>query len=403
MKKIFIDPGDFYFKVLVLDGDIGQNDKYGTIYGRTFFPSMICEIPQSSEQLYPTQIHYQEEDNDEEKFYQIGQDSSEGHNQRIYPDEKLPFLTKITHHSGKLFFHKILFDFSDHNEEIEVFFVIDALSKLNLFQKIIREIGEISCHFPYQVKAMRRFDQRIIRKDINLKVNFLWGSEGIAALVQEKIGEFRHALVVDIGHNTSKVYAIDFQEGVRYFQVLDIGMFYYYQKLLKMLLEAGINEINYLWAIKQIELGCEAVEIEIAKHRNGQKEEQLQKNIQSRTNSKGKIHGKNRIDGQGEKNDFDISTLIDNVRWDLNKDFNKEITNIISAYFVNLILPVDALLIMGGGAVFSGEILRTALIQNGYNPRQIYVDHAPLYNLLLGIQLKEQKDSEIVKESVSSY
>lgn len=368
MKKIFIDPGEFYIKVLVFDGQIpddrANSNKNFSFYGRTFFPALIHESAQPTPTLQPTrqshlqlqsqrqphlqpQIHYENNN----QFYQIGYDCSgiefnEFHQRFIdyeYSFDKVP-TSKINHNNGKLFINKCIFDFTIDDEEVLLYLVVDSPTKLQLFKEIFKEIPN------YEILAYRELDKRIIRKKINLQVNFAFASDGASSLTKSKFNNYNNALVVDIGHSGTKLYTINSKEGIRSFSLLEIGMNSYYKRILESLQEKGIINIDYFWLIKQIEVGLDDIEVPYNE----------------------------------SVYNFDPSSIIENIRWDFNKNFNKEIANAIHSYFTKLTAAIDSLLIMGGGAVLNGDIIRASLINNGYNLQSVYIEKSPMYNILQG-------------------
>ncbi|MBF0314615.1 MAG: hypothetical protein HQK50_09680 [Oligoflexia bacterium] len=340
MKKIFIDPGEFYIKVLVLD----YVDSW-QFYGRTFFPALTCASKKN--ERHPQQIYYENNN----LLYQIGYDCSEINFNQAFVDYNHSYdhvpTSKIGPESGKLFINKSLFDFASDQEEVALSIVVDSPAKLQLFKEIVNNIQNDR---PYEIKAYRELDQRMISKSIKLTTSFALASDAACALVKKKFESYSHALVVDIGHSSSKIYTIHSQEGVRLFGQLEIGMHCYYKKIIDLLQEKGIEQIDYFWLIKQLELGLG--NIEIPDH----------KNVYT----------------------FDLSLIIDNIRWDFNKNFNKEITDTIKSYFTQLAFAVDSIFIMGGGAVFNGDLLCASLVNSGYNLHNIYIEKSPMYNILLG-------------------
>jgi hypothetical protein len=99
--------------------------------------------------------------------------------------------------------------------------------------------------------------------------------------------------------------------------------------------------------VKQIELGCEDVE----------------------------VHHERQVN---------ISLVIENVRWDLNKEFKRFTTDMLTSYYTNRVEWPAMLVVMGGGASLNGDILRLSLEEGGFCFDDVYVEKQPMYTVLDG-------------------
>ncbi|MBF0360261.1 MAG: hypothetical protein HQK49_04580 [Oligoflexia bacterium] len=350
MKKIFVDAGEFYTKVWVLDFSSKLNE--WQYFGRTFFPTITCEVPEIPEvqkeldaQNHQQQIHYEYNDH----FYQVGYDCMEKVNvDHLYNTNNISQQIQIS----RLILNKVIFDYTIDTEDVALFIVVDSVAKENLFKDIIHNHNTL-----FITKAYRGVDKRVIAKRVNIKFQLIWASDGISSLLKDKFDNLPQTLVVDIGHSSSKMYIIDPLNGLQHFRSLELGMFSYYKKMIKLFLEKEIENINYLWMIKQIELECEEIEIE--------------------------------CNNLKVKHNFDISALTENFRWDLSKDLKAAIVDFITFYFSNNSKAIELLHITGGGAHLFGNIIKASLITSGYNLQSIYIEKSPMYDTLYGVVKKQ--------------
>jgi hypothetical protein len=109
-----------------------------------------------------------------------------------------------------------------------------------------------------------------------------------------------------------------------------------------------------LWLVKQIELGCEEVEVRT----------EAPSNPSSRC--------------------YDISLVMENVRWDLNKGFTRFAADALTSYYTTRMEWPGLLVVTGGGAALNGDILRLSLEDGGYCFDDVYIERQPLYTLLEG-------------------
>ena len=159
---------------------------------------------------------------------------------------------------------------------------------------------------------------------------------------------------VDVGYNKTKLYVVDCEKGVELFQIGNCGVSFYYEKIVHLFAEGNMDDNHFLWLVKQIELGCDAVEV------RGKSEEGMTGNV------------------------YDISLVIENVRWDLNKEFKRFTTDVLTSYYTNRVEWPAMLVVTGGGASLNGDILRLSLEEGGYCFDDVYIEKQPIYTLLEG-------------------
>ena len=116
LKKIIIDPGDFYTKVYVLipAGERGSSNRSYEFYGRSFFPTLVSAAGATGDKG----IYYE----DDNSFYSVGYDCS-----GLTLDQTIKELNVcgVNTFNEYLILKKVIFDYADNNDEIEIDVVID--------------------------------------------------------------------------------------------------------------------------------------------------------------------------------------------------------------------------------------------------------------------------------------
>jgi hypothetical protein len=245
---------------------------------------------------------------------------------------------------------KIIFDYADNTDDLEINVVVDSHQRAQVFE----EIGEALRDKKLEISAFRGYDKRRIRKEVTVRLNLLSSGDAVLGFLEKNRMDFTTALVVDIGYNKTKLYVVDCEKGVELFQTGDCGVSFYYEKIVHLFAEKNIDDNHFLWLVKQIELGCEEVEV--------------------RKESKG--------EGMGPV--YDISLVMENVRWDLNKEFTRFTTDTLTSYYTNRVEWPAMLMVTGGGASLNGDLLRLSLEEGGYCFNDVYIEKQPIYTLLEG-------------------
>ena len=328
MKRIFVDTGNFYTKVCVFE--LTESGSY-EFFGRTFFPTMIAKIPDLTGQSRS----YEHEG----VLYKVGYDCGE-------LDLTLASASRRPDHYDLLLamviIKKIVFDYADADGNMELYFVLDTPDKIAIYQEAARQIIKE----PLEVKAFRGLDRRPLRTRQLVGPSLVSVGEAVHELLFTISEAFTCGLVLDIGYDTSKLYLITEEGGVELFRILEFGCAVYYRSVIQQLLAQGLSDVNYFWLIKQIELGCQQIEL-----------------VQ-------------------EQPGVDISLIIANIKWDLNKDFVGKVSEILTHYYENRVQWAQVLVITGGGSFLSGELLRHSLMAGGFEFRECYVEKSPLYAML---------------------
>ena len=355
MKLILVDVGSFYTKVCVMcqvpeNGGGGQSDPRFQYYGRGFFPTLV----RRAGDIDKSRIYYEHDDD----LYAVGYDCSSS--------LRLEQITSAFDDEGfntrkaLVILKKIVFDYADNHDDLEINVVVDSYQRAMLFE----EIGEQLRRGKAEISAFRGYDQRRIKKEVTIGFNLLSSGDAVAGFLERNGMDFTTALVIDVGHNQTKLYVVDSEEGVELFQTGNFGVSFYYEKIVRLLAEENIDDNHYLWLVKQIELGCEEVEV--------------------RRENTGEMAGKVAALSTPIPRHFDISLVMENVRWDLNKEFKRFTTDVLTSYYTNRIEWPAMLVVTGGGASLNGDILHLALEEGGYCFNDVYIEKQPMYTVLDG-------------------
>jgi len=345
VKKILVDVGSFYTKVYVMrpvsgNGTGDRDDHSWQFYGRGFFPTLVSRAGDMDR----GRMYYEHKD----ELYAVGYDCS----------SSLRFEQIINAFDGDglstdkalLILIKIVFDYADNNDDLEINVVVDSCRMAQLFE----EIGAALRNKKADIAAFRCYDKRRISKEVTISLDLLTSGDAVAGFLEKNTRDFTTALVVDMGYNKTKIYVIDGEKGVELFQTGNYGVSFYYEKILHLFAEENIDDNHFLWLVKQIELGCENVEV--------------------RRESKGEMTG----------NVYDVSLVMENVRWDLNKEFTRFTVDMLTSYYTNRVEWPAMLLVTGGGAALNGDILRLSLEKGGYCFKDVYIEKQPIYTVLEG-------------------
>jgi hypothetical protein len=354
VKIILVDAGNFYTKVCVMrqvseKGGGDRTDQPYQFYGRGFFPTLIIRAGDMDK----GRMYYEHQGD----LYAVGYDCS----------SNLRFEQIIHAFDGEglgadkalLILKKIIFDYADNQDDLEINVVVDSYHSAQVFE----EIGEALGNKKVEISAFRGYDRRRIKKEVTIRLNLLSSGDAVAGFLEKNRMDFTTALVVDVGYNKTKLYVVHCEKGVELFQIGSCGVSFYYEKILHLLAEENIDDNHFLWLVKQIELGCEEVEV--------------------RRESKGKIGNAAALPPPFPRH-FDISLVMENVRWDLNKEIKRLTTDMLTSYYTNRAEWPAMLLVMGGGASLHGDILRLSLEEGGYCFNDVYIERQPIYTALEG-------------------
>ena len=345
MKKILVDVGSFYTKVYVMhqvpeNGNGARRDQPYEFYGRGFFPTLVSR----ASNIDRGRMYYEHAD----ELYAVGYDCSAS--LRLEQIVSAFDGEAFTADRALLILIKIIHDYADNNDELEVNVVVDNYRKA----QVIKEIGETLRNRRVRVSALRGYDKRRIMKEVTIRLDLLLAGDAVAGFLERNVSNFTTALIVDVGYNQIKLYVINAEKGVELFRTEDSGVSFYYEKIVHLFAEKNIEDNHFLWLVKQIELGY--------------------KNIDVSCEALGGMTG----------NRYDISLVLENVRWDLNKEFTRFTTDMLTSYYTNRVEWPAMLVVIGGGAALNGDILRLSLEEGGYHFNDVYIEKQPIYSVLEG-------------------
>jgi len=355
VKKILVDAGTFYTKVYVLrqafqNGGEGSADKSYEFYGRTFFPTLVGRAGD----IDKSRIYYEHDG----EWFSIGYDCSSS--------LELEQIVKAFEDDGvgtgsrRLILKKIIYDFADHKDDLAIDVVVSDPRGIQVFEEIRAQLHDREI----EITALRGYDRRRIKKEVKIRFRLLSAGEAITGFLEKIKKDFRTALVVDVGYHRTKIYLVECGKGVALFQIGDFGVSFFYEKIVNLCSEKKITDNHFLWLVKQIEFGYKQVEVGGEDNRGVQKLGGLMTGDCTR--------------------EYDISLVLDNVRWDLNKDIKRLTTDILTSYYTNTTTWAEMLVVTGGGASLNGDILCHSLVEDGYRFHDVYIEKQPIYTMLEG-------------------
>jgi hypothetical protein len=355
VKAILVDFGNFYTKVVVMShvpGRDGGNpgEEPWHFFGRGFFPTLVSRATDMDQ----GRMYYEHEG----ERYAVGYDCT--------PSLRGEAITQAFGNQGfntgqaLLILKKIIFDYADSQDDLILYLVVDSPLKAQVFEKI----GEAWGKKKVAISGFRGYDKRRILKEATIRLRLLSSGDALLGFLEKNRMEFTKALVVDIGYRQTKLYMVDGEKGVELFRIENGGVSFYYEKIVHLFSEEHIEDNHFLWLVKQIEFGCEEVEV--------------------RRERAGGMVGRTAALMDPFPKHYDISLVLENVRWDLNKEFKRFTTEILTSYYTNRVEWPDLLVVMGGGAAFNGEILRLSLEESGYGFDGVYIEKQPIYTMLEG-------------------
>lgn len=355
VKAILVDFGNFYTKVVVMSQVLERNrenreEEPCHFFGRGFFPTLVSRAADTDK----GRMYYEHEG----ERYAVGYDCT--------PSLRGAAITRAFgapgFNTGKalLILKKIIFDYADSRDDLILYLVVDSALKARVFE----EIGGVWDKKKVTISGFRGYDKRRILKETTIRLRLLSSGDALLGFLKKNRMEFTKALVVDIGYHQTKFYMVDGEKGVELFRIENGGVSFYYEKIVRLFSEEHIEDNHFLWLVKQIELGCDEVEV--------------------RPESARGMAGRTAALPDPFPKHYDISLVLENVRWDLNKEFKRITTEILTSYYTNRVAWPDLLAVMGGGAAFNGEILRLSLEESGYGFDEVYIEKQPIYMMLEG-------------------
>lgn len=330
MKRILIDPGDFYTKVCVFAEDHGA----WRCLCRRFFPAVARRM------LVPEDgcLSYRHDDG----LYKIGWDCAGLGMEVLFNGTEDFFCSDLM---ARLLVQKALFDFADPTDDIRLDLVVGTPGKLRQFKTIVESLDGNRL----KVEAIRGGGKQLLTKTVELRATVIPASDGLSALIGKTKEAFSSAAVLDVGYNSSRAYVITPTDGVVDLRTVGHGFRDYLVQIAELMEPAARRRASFLWLVRQLESGG------------------------------------NRIETSPGGERFDASLVRDNVRWDLNKIFLATMADMVASFYERAARWVDMLVVIGGGAAWQGPILHGALLESGLRIGDAYVEPNPVYAVLRGI------------------
>lgn len=315
-KNIFLDVGDIYTKLFVLDECKG-------IEYNICFPTIAKKSVISKK----TYSYYKELESDTYKL--VGWDAA-----------YLSTCEDVTEVKSKAdifdVLNKILFDYIKDGSLVNLNFIIDDDKEHNQ----IENIKKLHTYHNFPVRGYVNgvyVDKQYYFNNINcypasdiLKKYFL---ESFGKNVRNNV-----IIVIDIGFKRTKLFLLDFKNNNVTFSILSHGFDYYLTKLNEYFLDIDIS-LHPFVILKELERNNNIIETE-----NGR---------------------------------YDASKVIQNVRFDLNRILVSEIEAILKDFYNSFLLWPDILYITGGGAIMNGDIIRAVLSSRYDHFKQMQVETMP--------------------------
>ena len=186
VKIILVDVGNFYTKVCVMrqvpeNGGGDRTDQPYQFYGRGFFPTLVSRAGD----IDKGRMYYEHEGD----LYAVGYDCSSS----LRLEQIIQAFDGEGFSTGKalLILKKIIFDYADNQDDLEINVVVDSYQKAQVFE----EIGEALRNKKVEISAFRGYDKRRIRKEVTIRLNLLSSGDAVAGFLEKN----KHGLYDGIG------------------------------------------------------------------------------------------------------------------------------------------------------------------------------------------------------------
>lgn len=154
-------------------------------------------------------------------------------------------------------------------------------------------------------------------------------------------------LIVDMGYSRTKIFVASSEGGMECSMVCDAGVRAYYDEILSHFRQTG-RRVNIFSVMKELELNFPYVT----------------------------------LDRQG----YSVEHIIQNVKWDLSKGIMKSISEVLKGHYNRTGRWVDAMVITGGGAAMSGDLICACAAKENYAFSRVICDKSARYSVLSGMQ-----------------
>ncbi len=324
--KLYVDIGDIYTKFAVVRE--GDSVEYGS------FASFAAPYPPPGDFTDFEERVYFAGDGDAKK-YLIGWPGA-------LTEETQPLGSDHDEEKLQAVLNKVVFENAEKGSEIELYLAYDFGEKAESIRKLAERIEG-----PATVRAQHLYSDKVEKKDVRIACRAVPGPLALfdryRAHKSGKDGD--SAVIIDIGFTRTKIFSVSSELGVERHVIADAGGKTFLEALLAFLRQEG-RDVNMYSVMKELELFFPRLNV-----------------------------------GQEE---FDAEHVFRNVAWDLNKGIVAAVSRLLKEHYNKTGRWLDTLAVTGGGACWSGELLRASLKKEKFTFDNITVDKAPRYAVVNG-------------------
>lgn len=317
-KNIYLDIGDLYTKLMILDSE-------DNLEIDACFPTMVKNTRISDK----TCSYYKKS---ETETYIVGWEAA-------YESSLEEILDIKTRASVFEVLNKVLFDYVKNKTAANLHIVFDDEEQnqdIDRFEELFKNCKFAVSGYANGVHATNQYALNISRHPAGdiLKKSFEKSLNNKDSNV---------SLVIDLGFKKTKVFTLDYKHNNLTLHKLAHGFDYYLKKISEHFLDNKVRFHPFV-LLKELETGNTMV---------------------------GTLNGK-----------YDVTDLLRNIRYDLNKIIVNEIEEILIKYYESYLLWPEFLYITGGGAMLNGEIIKTDLATRIDHFKQTNIEKKPRNYLL---------------------
>lgn len=292
---------------------------------RGSFPSVIASYPPPDEFFeFNERIYF-----DDEKPYLVGWPATLAKNYLILGDSP-----QLNH--CRILVKKILFDNLKSAQKVNLHLGVDTGQKAKLIQKMVSNLNSKTI----PIAAGYIYKDDLEKNSLTVKGEICPTPLTIFDFLKQR-ENFSSMLIIDIGYFRTKLYIVHAKKGLAYSRTVQAGTEVYCTNLLR---QFKSEKTNPFILMKQFELTAPYIRV--------------------------------------NNRSYDVSSIMENICWDLNKELTLPAANALKDYFNRTGQTVDSFFITGGGVALQGDLLRSWLVKEGYKPEQILFDRLPTYTVV---------------------
>lgn len=337
--KIYVDIGDIYTKFLVLQERKGERRELG----RGTFPSFAVPYP-------PAHDFFEFE----ERIFYAGGDASGGYlvgwpgvmaGGPLGPE---PAGSNPEEECLHAMLNKVLFENVEDGCDVEVYLAFDFGQKAHNIRQLAGGLNGKSV----VLFSRYLYSDEKARKTLCIRSFPVAGPLCLFEHFRRTLFGEVHAkkgghsmLIVDMGYSRTKIFVASSEGGMEYSMVCDAGVRAYYDEILAHFRQTG-RRVNIFSVMKELELNFPYVT----------------------------------LDRQG----YSVEHIIQNVKWDLSKGIMKSISEVLKGHYNRTGRWVDAMVITGGGAAMSGDLICACAAKENYAFSRVICDKSARYSVVRG-------------------